>query len=121
MARARKTKRRAVRAKARKVKGVMNGLERRFHDWLIEQRYTPRYEAITFRLADRTTYCPDFMVQAEDATLTFYEVKGYWGKGNGRVKVKVAAELYPEFRFVGVQWRDNAWTFEAFPPAEEET
>jgi len=45
------------------------------------------YESIKLRLADRTWYTPDFLVI------------------NARVKIKVAAEQYPMFRFKAVKPR----------------
>jgi len=57
-----------------------------------------RFEPIKFRLADRTFYTPDFMVVTADE-IQFHEIKGYLPEDDANVKIKVAAEMYPEFRF----------------------
>jgi hypothetical protein len=59
------------------------------------------FEPIKFRLADKTYYTPDFMVVKEDL-IEFHEVKGFW-EDDARVKIKVVAELFPEFLFIAVK------------------
>lgn len=59
------------------------------------------FEGMTLRLADRTTYTPDFVVMLADRTLEMHEVKGFW-TDDAKVKIKVAAEKFP-FRFVAVR------------------
>lgn len=64
------------------------------------------FEAVKFRLADRTWFEIDFMVLTAAGEMEMHEVKAKW-KGDtvahmeddAWVKLKVAAELYP-FRFV---------------------
>ncbi len=56
-----------------------------------------RFECLKLRLADRTFYTPDFMVLRADGVFEVHEVKGHW-EDDARVKIKVAAELYP-FKF----------------------
>lgn len=74
------------------------------------------YEAITFRLAERTFYTPDFAVRAADAVLEIHETKGFWEE-DARAKIKFAASLFP-FRFFGVKRggrRDpQLWLIETF-------
>ena len=63
------------------------------------------YEPIKFRLADRTYYTPDYIMLAEDQTIEAHEVKGSWlapGQDDSRVKIKVAADLYPWIKFVAI-------------------
>lgn len=60
-----------------------------------------RFEGLKLRLADNTFYTPDFVVQMSDNTIECHEVKGFW-QDDARVKIKVAAEMYP-FRFVAVK------------------
>lgn len=73
-----------------------------------------RLEAIKLRLADSTFYTPDFSVIANGGFVYLYEVKGFW-EDDARVKVKVAAEMFPEFHFVGVTWDKRAgWQYEYF-------
>ena len=57
-----------------------------------------RFEPIKFRLADRTFYTPDFMVVMGDE-IQFHEIKGYLPEDDANVKIKVVAEMYPEFQF----------------------
>lgn len=58
------------------------------------------FEAFKLRLADRTFYTPDFLVIRPEAPfLQFHEVKGFM-RDDAAVKLKVAARLYPKFRFI---------------------
>lgn len=74
-----------------------------------------KFEPIRFRLANATAYTPDFAVLLNDQTLEFIDVKGRCGAGPGgweedaKVKIKVAAEAYPWFRFVGVCRCKEGW------------
>lgn len=63
------------------------------------------FEAVKLRLADATFYTPDFMVLRHDGSIEFHEVKGSWAAPNqdkSRVKLKVAAEMFPWFTFVAI-------------------
>lgn len=71
-----------------------------------------RFECVKLRLADRTFYTPDFMVLRADGTFEMHEVKGFW-EDDARVKIKVAAELYP-FKFIAARKQKGAWVFEEF-------
>jgi hypothetical protein len=79
------------------------------------------FEAIKLRLADATFLEPDFFVQRANGELECHEVKASKSDGSAlweedaRVKIKIAATLYP-FRFYGVHLRDGAWSLEEFPP-----
>ena len=53
-----------------------------------------KFEAIKFRLAPLTYYTPDFIVLTGEEIFEAHEVKGFW-QDDARVKIKVAAELYP--------------------------
>lgn len=61
------------------------------------------FEAMTFKLADATRYTPDFIVLTSDHQLEAHEVKGSRAifRDDARVKIKVAAELFP-VRFLAV-------------------
>lgn len=99
----------------------MNKLESRYYGMLDLQTKglaadvaSVRFEAIKLRLADSTFYTPDFFVVRADGGCEFHEVKGHW-EDDARVKVKVAAEAYPEFVFIGVTWhRQKGWQYERF-------
>lgn len=64
------------------------------------------YEPITFKLGFDTRYTPDFLVTTNDG-FEFHEVKGVkdgkcYSRPLGKVKVRVAAAMFPMFRFVMV-------------------
>lgn len=75
-----------------------------------------KFEGVKLRLADNTFYTPDFAVMRASGEMEMHEVKGYW-QDDARVKIKVAAELYP-FRFVAVTARakkdGGGWATEEF-------
>ena len=73
------------------------------------------FEAIRLRLADKTTLTVDFFVMRAGGALEAHELKGkdkHW-EDDARVKIKVAAELYP-FQFYGVHRAGGEWQYEAF-------
>lgn len=77
------------------------------------------YESIKLRLADRTWYTPDFVVWT-GAHVNVYEVKGSWKaphQEDSRVKLKVAAELYPQFTFFAAvpNKETGGWDIEEIP------
>src|SRR5262252_903388 len=64
-----------------------------------------RYEALKLRLADKTFYTPDFLVQVtRQSLLELHEVKGGWWRDDAKVKWKVAIAQYPYFAFVLCQY-----------------
>ncbi len=60
-----------------------------------------RFEGFKLRLADNTFYTPDFAVMRATGAIECHEIKGHW-QDDARVKIKVAAEMYP-FRFVAAK------------------
>lgn len=75
-----------------------------------------KFEGVKLRLADNTFYTPDFAVMRADGQMEMHEVKGFW-QDDARVKIKVAAELYP-FRFIAAVPRKKkdggGWNIEVF-------
>ncbi len=75
-----------------------------------------RFEGLKLRLADSTFYTPDFAVMRADGLMECHEVKGRW-LDDARVKIKVAAEMYP-FRFLAIQKKrkkdGGGWKVEVF-------
>ena len=75
-----------------------------------------RFEGVKLRLADATFYTPDFAVLLQNGNFECHEVKGYW-LDDARVKIKVAAEMYP-FRFLAVTAKPKkdggGWAVEEF-------
>jgi hypothetical protein len=78
------------------------------------------YESLKLRLADRTFYSPDFFVITPERRIELHEVKATWAaehQEDARVKLKVAAALFPEFRFFAITpaaGGGGGWDREAF-------
>ena len=97
----------------RRVPGSMSGYEKSFAEQLEADKFgglivSYRFEAVRLKLADMTYWTPDFYILYPDGSIEFVEVKGSWKAPNqdkSRVKLKVAAEQYPEFRFVAITKR----------------
>ena len=105
------------RPRPRPIPGVMNKLETRYAGVLAERKYAGEiirysFEKLKFKLAKRTFYTPDFLVVLP-THIEIHEVKGFWEE-DARVKIKVAAENFPEFKFVAVQWKKKQWIYEEF-------
>lgn len=64
---------------------------------------TYRFESHTLKLAKDTRYTPDFQVMLADGRIEFHEVKGEFVREDSWVKLKTAAAIYPEYRFVFAQ------------------
>lgn len=101
----------------RKPQGVMNKTEYQYSLYLLALKQEGtiidyKYESVKFRLADKTFYTPDFIVVYPDR-FELHEVKGYW-EDDARVKIKVAAEQYPFFKFIAIKNEHKAWVFENF-------
>jgi hypothetical protein len=99
-------------ARARRVPGVMNKLEKEYAD-LFLGKLVHFYEAVTLKLGDDCRYTPDFMVIAEDDVIEFREVKGRW-MDDAKVKIRVAAEKFPMFRFEAWSKVNKIWTRQKF-------
>lgn len=90
----------------RPIPGSMNKTEREYADHLNMLKMAGeiedwKYEGIKFKLANNTHYIPDFLV-VYPTHMEIHEVKGFW-RDDGRVKIKVAADLFPWFKFIAVQ------------------
>lgn len=74
-----------------------------------------KFESMRLVMAAKTCYIPDFMVILPDKTIRFDEVKGFW-RDDARVKIKMAAELFPYFFFRAIQWdsKKKLWKIENF-------
>jgi hypothetical protein len=96
------------------------------------------YERFRLRLADDTTYTPDFDLIEKDGAVVFVEFKEtrrvssaitrllpryapFW-EDDSRVKFKLAAELYPHFAFRAVRklHPDEGFGWEVFERFNEE-
>lgn len=102
--------------------GEMNKTEAAYAEHLELQRRAGavewfKFEALKFRLADNTFYTPDFLVLMTSGFLEAHEVKGGFWMEDARVKIKVAASIYP-LRFIGVmpiaKSKGGGWKMEDF-------
>jgi len=101
--------------------GERNKTEQAYEDYLgARQRVGDvlwfKFEGVKLRLADNTFYTPDFAVMLSNGQMEMHEVKGFWAD-DARVKIKVAAELYP-FRFLAARPKPKkdggGWQIEVF-------
>ena len=92
----------------------MNKLEQKYADYLWKLKMGKeivgyQYESIKLVLAPRTTYTPDFLVVYPEH-FEVHEVKGF-ARDDAMVKLKVAAQLFPWWRFVLVKWVKGEWVW----------
>lgn len=111
------------RAAARVGVDGLNGTERRFAEDLELRRRAGRVlfwtpHPFSLRLAASTHYRPDFLVVLADGSTDVVEIKGHW-EDDARAKIKVAARLFPVWRFLAVRWDRQAknWATEEIPSA----
>lgn len=72
-----------------------------------------RREPMRLRLADGSYYKPDFGVVPRDCVFELHETKGFWREA-ARVRIKVAAELFP-FKFIAIKRaKGGGWDREEF-------
>ena len=81
-----------------------------------------KFDDVILRLANNTRYRPDFMLvyaETHGIRVVFEEVKGHW-RDDARVKIKVAATLYPQFEFRALRRRrkkdGGGWQVEVIKP-----
>jgi hypothetical protein len=117
-------------AKARRKPGEMNPNEAAYNRYLTDLQAAGqiqwfKFEGYKFKLADNTTYTPDFAVMLNDGTLEFHDTKGrttkkraggkvetYWCMEDAKIKMKVVADIYPHpFRAVWLS-KDGSWKSE---------
>ena len=99
-----------ARVRSKPDRDRMNRLEADYARHLTDRLYLGEvlwfeYQAVKLRLAPRTWYEPDFLVLAmRDGapSLEVHETKGFWEE-DARIKIKVAAELYPLAVRAGVE------------------
>jgi hypothetical protein len=95
----------------------MNGTEARYAKLLDLRKKAGeiinwRFEPFGLRLASKTYYHPDFLV-VYPGHFEIHEVKGFW-RDDARAKIKMAAELFPWFKFVAVKSERGRWVYEEF-------
>lgn len=104
-------------AKGQLPQQKMNKLEAEYAQRLEIEKKTGaiiwyKYEGIKLRLADNTFYTPDFFVLCADGFLEVRETKGGWFRDDAKVKIKIAASMYP-FRFFVIRKTKNGWDSDA--------
>lgn len=72
-----------------------------------------RFEQIRLKLADGAWFKPDFLLVLPGGRCEFHEVKGFWREA-ARVRIKVASERFPWFKFLAVHWIKGKWVYEEF-------
>lgn len=76
-----------------------------------------RFEAIKLRLAEGAFFKPDFTVVGIGGEIEMHEIKGFWREA-ARVRIKVAAEQFPWFRFIALRRlrkrEGGGWKIEEF-------
>lgn len=106
------------RALGRLPAGHMNKTETAYSEHLTALQHNGdvlwwKFEGIKLRLADNTFYTPDFAVLQWESHLEMHEIKGHW-EDDARVKIKVAAALFP-FHFIAVyRGKHGGWEREEF-------
>jgi hypothetical protein len=100
----------------RRVAGVKNKTEQAFEDTFLRGKQHG-FEEITLKLADDCRYTPDYWSLDDDDVLAFDEVKGFW-RDDAKVKIKLAAKLFPQFRFRAWRYEKKTWVRERFGPED---
>lgn len=72
-------------------------------------------QSTTFKLADDCRYTPDFITLELDGKVTAREVKGFF-RDDAKVKIKVAARMFPWVQFVLVRKIKGGWHHEPVKP-----
>jgi len=110
----------AQQTRIRHATGQMNGMEKRYAVYLDMRILTKeiagwKFEAVKLKLAPATFWTPDFELVMPDGRIELHETKGHW-EDDARVKIKIAAQAFPEFLIVAVTWdkRSKTWHFEEF-------
>jgi len=92
--------------------GVMNKTEKLYADRLEIAKQTKEilsygFEQVTFKIAPKTTYTPDFMV-IYPGHIEFHEVKGFL-RESGNIKFKATAAMHPEFGWKMIRYNKKVW------------
>ena len=97
-----------------KEREKMNKLEASYARYLEAKKHLGeivawKFEPFGLRLAEKTFYHPDFMVTFE-THIEIHETKGFM-RDDANVKLKIAADKFPEFRFVLVKKIKGQWDY----------
>jgi hypothetical protein len=86
--------------------GVMNQTEETYAGtlhtrFLAGELLAWQFETVTLKLAEDCRYTPDFMIQLADGSIEFVDTKGGGPMDpKSLVKIRCAAEKFPQFKFV---------------------
>lgn len=113
-----------MQALGRMKTGQMNKTEERFAQMLELERHAGKvkwwkFEAIKLMLAKNTSLTVDFAILPETDILTLIDVKGSKAMvtDDARVKMKVAAEMYPfVFKIAYPRAKGEGWDIEEIVP-----
>lgn len=79
------------------------------------------YEPWKIRIADNCTWTPDFVVINTDGTIEWQDTKSWWAKAkkvgieeDALIKMKAAAEMYPQFKVLATWFKDGVWEQRVF-------
>lgn len=72
-------------------------------------------QSLTLKLGDDCRYSPDFITISISGELTAREVKGFF-RDDAKVKIKVAARMFPWIKFIVVRKDKSGWTHEPMKP-----
>lgn len=79
------------------------------------------YEPWKIRIADTCTWTPDFVVMDSDGLIEWHDTKSWWTKAkkvgieeDALIKMKAAAEMYPQFKVLATWKRDGVWEQRVF-------
>lgn len=105
-----------------KVKGVQNKSERDFYvSYLLPREqsgefYRVQYESLALPIAHRCVYNPDFIAGTADNETCIFEVKApHRFKEKGILKLKFAAQTYPEYQFYHAEKKAGKWIVKRIP------
>jgi hypothetical protein len=72
-------------------------------------------QCLTLKLGHDTRYTPDFWSWSEAGELCAWEVKGFF-RDDAKVKIKVAARMFPRFVFTLAFKSKEGWEFQEVKP-----
>lgn len=107
-----------ARGAARRPPGTMTKLERAYAERLDALKHAGEvlwwvYESVNLKIGEGAWFKADFFVMKAGGELEVHEAKGFWAEA-ARVRIKVAASLYP-FRFIAVTYsKREGWKTEEF-------
>lgn len=99
--------------------GQMNGTEAKYAELLNLRKLAGEvilwhFEAMKFKIAEQCLYVPDFAVWLADGTMELIDVKGGIIADDALVKIKAAADKFPQFTWAIEQYTKKTWNRRVF-------